>query len=141
MPAVPIDATLAERVTALLGAYLEDDGRPCDPTTGPVAIRSGTALVLVRLVDAEPPVVRVFSPLLREVERTPDLLSELNEINGHLNFLRLFWRDSTVFAATELLATSVDAANLTYACDAVSELSDYYDERLRDRHGGRLAYT
>lgn len=136
---MPVDHTLAERVGALLSDYL-DDGGPCDPMAAPVAIRAGTALVLVRLVDAEPPVIRVFSPLLREVERSSDLLAELNDINGHLSFLRLFWREGTVFAATELLAISVDAATLTYACDAVSDLSDYYDERLHDRYGGQLAY-
>jgi hypothetical protein len=137
---VAIDPTLADRVAELLTDYI-DDGERCDPLAEPVAIRAGTALVLVRLVDAEPPVVRVFSPLLRSVERSTDLLVELNEINAHLNFLRLFWRDHTVFAATELLAGSLDATVLGHACDAVAELSDYYDVRLHERHGGQLAYA
>lgn len=141
MRGVTVDPTLATRVAALLGEYLEDeDGSVLDPVTAPVAIQAGTALVLVRLVDAEPPVVRVFSPLLRAVDSSSDLLAELNEINGHLSFLRLFWRDRTVFAATELLAASVDSVSLSHACDGVAELSDYYDERLHDRFGGRLAY-
>lgn len=143
---VTVDPTLATRVAALLGQYLQDEGdgdEPApdvDPLTAPISIQAGTALVLVRLVDAEPPVVRVFSPLLRAVESSADLLAELNEINGHLGFLRLFWRDRTVFAATELLATSVDATSLRHACDGVAELSDYYDERLHERFGGQLAY-
>jgi hypothetical protein len=96
--------------------------------------------VLVRLVDADPPVVRVFSPLLRSLDRSDALLVELNEINAHLDFLRLFWRDRTVYAATELLAGSLDAASLGHACDAVADTSDYYDALLHERHGGQLAY-
>jgi hypothetical protein len=136
---VAIDPALADRVARLLAEYL-DDGESCDPLTAPVAIRAGTALVLVRLVDAEPPVVRVFSPLLRAVERSDALLVELNEINAHLSFVRLFWRDDTVFAATEVLAGSLDAETLGNACDAVAELADHYDVRLHEQHGGELAY-
>lgn len=162
MRIVTVERELAERVAALLGDYLgaggsdDDEDRPggpqgpddtarsdpgaIDALAAPVAMQSGTALVLVRLVDADPPLVRVFSPLLRSIACSPELLVELNEINGHLSFLRLFWRDSTVFAATEVLAESLDATTLGHACDGVAELSDYYDERLHRRFGGELAY-
>lgn len=137
---VTVDASLVRRVSGLLAEYLDDGDPDLDPLREAVAIQAGTACVLVRLVDAEPPVVRVFSPLLRKVDRSPDLLVELNDVNAHLSFLRLFWRDDTVFAATELLAASVDSASLTHACDAVSDLADYYDERLLARYGGEIAY-
>jgi hypothetical protein len=45
-----------------------------------------------------------------------------------------------VFAATELLAESTDAAAITHACDAVADLADYYDVRFHERFGGELAY-
>lgn len=141
-----VDTQLAGRITQLLCDYLDDvdevDGEPPDLDIAgqAVAIQSGTALVLVRLVDADPPVLRIYSPLLRRVESDDGLLAELNEINAHLSFLRVFWRDGTVFAATELLAASVDAKALAHACDAVSDLADYYDERLHARFGGDLAY-
>jgi hypothetical protein len=143
---VTVDPTLAARVASLLADYLDDDnadggGDAPDPLHAPVAIRSGTAQVLVRLVDADPPLVRVFSPLLRDVPSSSDLLAELNEINSHLAFLRVFWRDNTVFAATELLASSLDATNLTHACDTIADLSDYYDNRLSHRFGGHTAYS
>jgi hypothetical protein len=142
VPVVTVDPTLSARVTSLLADYLQDDeGDAPDPLDAPVSIRSGTALVLVRLVDADPPLVRVFSPLLRDVPSSADLLAELNEINSHLGFLRVFWRDNTVFAAAELLATCVDATNLSHACDGIAELSDYYDERLSHRFGGHTAYS
>lgn len=139
MPTVALDPDLAARVQRLLTDYL-DDGQPVDPATTPVVIRCGTAKVLVRLVDADPPVLRVYSPLLRTVESTPALLADLNEINAHLSFLRLFWRDHTVYAATELLAGSTDGPAFAHSCDALAELADYYDERLHRTHGGELSY-
>jgi hypothetical protein len=137
---VTLDPTLAQRVTRLVADYLGDADDDFDIVAEPVAIQAGTAMVLVRLVDADPPVLRVFSPLLRSVDRGTDLLAELNEINAHLNFLRLFWRDRTIFAATELLAASTDAAAIAHACDAVADLADYYDVRFHDQFGGELAY-
>jgi hypothetical protein len=137
---VTLDPMLARRVTGLVANYLDDADHDLDIVTEPVAIQAGTAMVLIRLVDADPPVLRVFSPLVRSVERGAELLAELNEINAHLNFLRLFWRDHTIFAATELLAESSDAAAIAHACDAVADLADYYDVRLHDRFGGELAY-
>lgn len=134
-----LDPTLTQRVTQLIADYL-DDGDDLDVVAEPVAIQAGTAVVLVRLVDADPPVVRIFSPLIRSVDLATDLLTELNEVNAHLSFLRMFWRDRTVFAATELLAESADAAAIAHACDAVADLADYYDVRFHQRFGGELAY-
>lgn len=134
-----LDPTLVRRVNQLIADYL-DDGDDLDVVAEPVAIQAGTAMVLVRLVDADPPVVRIFSPLIRSVDLATDLLTELNEVNAHLSFLRMFWRDRTVFAATELLAESVDAAEIAHACDAVADLADYYDVRFHERFGGELAY-
>jgi len=91
-------------------------------------------------VDADRPVVRMFSPLLRSVAGTAELLAELNEINAHLSFVRLFWRDSMVIAATELLATSLDQEELAHTCDVLCDVADYYDERLHHRFGGELSF-
>lgn len=135
---VAIAASVRERVSRLLTDYLDGED-PIDPSDGPVAIRSGTAVVYVRLIDAEPPVVRVFSRLLRGVAGTHDLLGELNEINAHLSFVRLFWREDTVIAATELLAATADPDELANACDVLCDVADYYDERLHQRFGGDLS--
>jgi hypothetical protein len=138
---VPVDEGLRVRTRKLLGEYLDGQPLPADLSREPVAIRCGTAVVYVRLVDAEPAVVRVFSPLLRSIERSSDLLIELNEINSRLGFLRVFWRDGTVYAASELLAETLTGAELTYACDALAAAADYYDERLRTRFGGDTAFA
>src|SRR6266511_3907077 len=139
--AVPIDASLRSRVRDLVASYLDGQQFPEDLTAEPVAIRAGTAVVYVRLIDAEPPVVRVFSPLLRHIPRSPELLGELNDLNARLNFLRLFWRDETVYAANELLAANLDVHAFANACASLAETADYYDVRLHARFGGETAYA
>jgi hypothetical protein len=136
---VTIASSVRERVSRLLTAYLGGDAA-VDPAVAPVAIRAGTAMVHVRLIDADPPVVRVFSALLRQVGSSPELLAEINEINAHLSFARLFWRGDSVLAATELLASTIDPGELANACDVLCDVADYYDVRLHERFGGDLAF-
>ncbi|MER7280648.1 YbjN domain-containing protein [Dactylosporangium sp. NPDC000244] len=135
-----IDGALRARVHGLVTEYLGGQDIPADLVAKPVAIRSGTAVVYLRLIASEPPFVRVFSPLLRKLECSPELLTELNELNGRLNFIRLFWRDGSVLAAVEMLASTLDPIELSNACDWVADAADYYDERLRDQFGGQLAF-
>lgn len=136
-----IDATVRTRVHRLLTDYLGGQQVPEDLSATPAAIRSGTAVVYLRLVANDPPFVRIFSPLLRRLECSPKLLSELNELNGRLNFVRLFWRDESVIASYELMAETLDARELSNACDWVADAADYYDVRLREQFGGELAFT
>jgi hypothetical protein len=138
---VSIDDALRAKVHRLVRDYVGDDTVPADLTAEPAAIRCGTAVLYLRLVSTERPVLRVFSPLLRHVERSPRLLAELNDLNGRLNFLRIFWRDSTVYAAAELLARTLTASELSNACDWLSDAADYYDVRLHAQFGGELAFT
>ncbi len=140
LTSVPISERLRLRVHQLVAGYLAGQPVAADLTAEPVAIRAGTAVVYLRLLDADPPVVRIFSPLLRRLDRTPELLVELNELNARLSFLRLFWRDDTVYAASELLAGTLSAAELANACDALAEAADYYDGRLQPRFGGETAF-
>jgi hypothetical protein len=141
---VSIDDALRAKVHRLVRDYVGDDTIPADLTAEPAAIRCGTAIVYLRLVASavatERPVLRLFSPLLRNVERSHELLEELNDLNGRLNFMRIFWRDSTVYAAVELLATTLTAGELSNACDWLADAADYYDVRLHAHFGGDLAF-
>ena len=107
--------------------YVGGQTVPADLSAEPAAIRSGTAVIYLRLIASDPPLVRVFSPLL-------------NELNGRINFIRLFWRDHSVIAAGELLASTLDPIELSNACDWLADTSDYYDVRLQNRFGGELAF-
>jgi hypothetical protein len=138
---VSIDDALRAKVHGLVTEYLGGQEVPADLVAEPVAIRSGTAVVYLRLIASEPPFVRVFSPLLRRLACSPQLLAELNELNGRLNFVRMFWRDDSVIASYELMAETLDAIELSNACDWVADAADYYDVRLREQFGGDLAFT
>jgi hypothetical protein len=137
---VPIDPVLHERVHTLVADYLSGQPVPDDLVADPVAMQAGTAVVYLRLLDAEPPVVRVFSPLLREVDISGELLAELNELNARLTFDRLFWRERAVYAATERLAETLTSAELRHAIDSLADHADYYDVRLHARFGGVVAF-
>jgi hypothetical protein len=139
--AVAIDIGSRVRVHDLVREYVGNTDLPADLVDAPVAVQCGTAVVYLRLVDGEPPVLRVFSPMLRGIACSPDLLKELNELNAQLNFLRFFWRADTVYAATEMLAETLTAAELANACDWVSDAADYYDVRLRASFGGEVAFA
>jgi hypothetical protein len=138
---VSIDAAVRTRMHRLLTDYLGGQPVPADLSATPAAIRSGTAVVYLRLVANDPPFVRVFSPLLRGLGCSPELLAELNELNGRLNFVRLFWRDESVIASYELMAETLDGTELGNACDWVADAADYYDVRLHDKFGGELAFA
>lgn len=136
-----IAPTLKDHVHALVAEYLDGQALPADLVRDAVAMRAGTAVVYLRLVDAEPAVVRAFSPLLRQLDSSPELLAELNDLNARLTFNRLFWRERTVYAAAELLAETLTAADLRHAVDSLADHADYYDVRLHERFGGELAYA
>ena len=138
---MPFDDGLRTRIQNLVSEYLAGPSPKIDIAAEPVAVRCGTAVLYVRLVEAEPPVVRVFSPLLRNIPLSPELLAELNDLNSRLNFQRVFWRDSTVYAACELLADTLTAAEFSHTCDGIADAADYYDERLREKFGGQTAFA
>jgi hypothetical protein len=138
---VPIAPALHERVHTLVADYLGGQPLPDDLVADPVAMQAGTAVVYLRLLDAEPPVVRIFSPLLRDLDVSGALLAELNELNARLTFDRLFWRDRAVYAATERLAETLTATELRHAIDSLADHADYYDVRLHDRFGGVIAFA
>jgi len=53
-------------------------------------IRMGSAMVFVRVVDAKPPHLAVFSPVLSGIRATPELFDALNDVNTRIRFGRVF---------------------------------------------------
>ena len=126
-------------VEKVLSEYLGAEHLIADKD-GDYPVQHGSALYYVRLVDQKPPVVRVFSWMLHDVERTPELLAELNDINMSVSFVRLFWSEGDVIVATELLAETLDPEELAEACDTVGQVADRHDSRLRERFGGKIQF-
>jgi hypothetical protein len=111
---------------------------------GTIPIRSGTTIVNVRLVEGENtshPILQVYSPLLSEIERSPELLTKLNEVNSSLTFVRAFWTDRQVVLAMELLAESLDRDQVAHAVSLVSLAGNFWDSELHKTFGGRTYFA
>jgi hypothetical protein len=97
-------------------------------------------LLYLTLVDGDddagvPDTVRAFAILAHGVDPTPELLSELNDLNRHVRFARLYWADGAVFVGDELLLSTLDAAELGHACRTVAALADRVAPLLEAVHG------
>ena len=110
---------------------------------GTIPIRSGTTIVNVRLLEGEDgthPILQVYSPLLSEVDASPELLSKLNDVNAHLAFVRAFWSDRQVILVMELLAESLDRDQVAHAVSLVSLAGNFWDSELNRAFGGRTYF-
>jgi hypothetical protein len=111
---------------------------------GTIPIRSGTTIVNVRLVEGENPshpILQVYSPLLSEIDNSPELLTKLNEVNANLTFVRAFWTDRQVILAMELLAESLDRDQVAHAVSLVSLAGNFWDSELNKTFGGRTYFA
>ncbi len=105
---------------------------------GTIPIRAGSTVVNVRLVEGEgdKPLLQVYSPMLHDIERTPELLEKLNEMNTQMAFAKAFWADRQVILAMDLLAETLDKEQVAHACSYVSLAADFWDEALKKDFGG-----
>ena len=108
---------------------------------GTIPIRAGSAGVYVKLAEpSDRPLVHVYSPLLRNIPSSPQLLGKLNEINASSFQARVFWAGDQVLVAIDLLAEALDREELQWAVDLVSGFADHWDTELRSLFGGETAF-
>jgi hypothetical protein len=108
---------------------------------GSIPIRRGSTAYYVRLMDGSPPMVQVYSTVLYEVPKSPELLEQLNEINAETMFARAFWTGDSVVVATEMVADSIDQEQIANACGVVGTVSDHFDDELKTRFGGKTIFN
>ncbi len=82
-----------------------------------------------------PDTVCAFASLATGVDPSPELLTELNDLNRHVRFARLYWADGAVFVGDELLLSTLDAAELGHACRTVAALAAGVAPLLEAVHG------
>lgn len=123
-----------------LQEFLESD-EPLEPDEdGDYAFRRGSAEIIVSLIEEEQPVVSVLSVLLRGVKKSQKLLEVLNETNSDCPFAKVYWREEGVVLRLDLLAESLDDAQLRMACSVVSRLADELDTTLKKKFRGGMAF-
>lgn len=128
---------LMDRVRLGVGAAI---GRDPDALTldedGDVPVRSGSAVVFVRVMT-EPPMVRVFAPIAAEVPHTPAVLERVNELNGHHLLVRAAYRDGAVVLDVPLIGEGLVPQQVGIALGVVAELADEIDDAFVAEFGGR----
>ena len=106
---------------------------------GDVGIRSGSALALVRLLD-NPPHVRIFSPILRNVERTDGVLARLNEVNAGETLMRFTFRNGSIFGEANISAAPFVSAHVAQAFVHFCAVADGMGSLLQNEFGGRTSF-
>jgi hypothetical protein len=133
--------SLPEKVTTVIAAMLNTtpDALPVD-TEGDVGIRSGSAMVFVRVRD-EPPLVDVFSPVLTDVKPNEQLYVKLSELTHRMPIGRLYFSGETVWASVPVFGRDFQATHLMLAVQVMTGLADELDDRLHGEFGGKRFFV
>ena len=89
--------------------------------------------------DEEPALVRVWAPLAHGLKPSRAVLQEVNDLNAASRLVRHHHRGRTVWAATELVAQSVEPGELGRAVTAVLHAVRHAGRLLAAVHGGSWA--
>jgi hypothetical protein len=121
--------TLIERISGQEKAVPDQQGQYFVQTEG--------AGFFARVDGDDVPVIRVFSVVAKEIEKSPELLESLNQINGALSFVRTMWAGGQVMIGGESIALSTDLAEFTQICRTVAMASDHFGPQIVQQHGGK----
>lgn len=109
---------------------------------GDIPIRQGSAVSIVRLVDGPGgAMVRVFSPILAEVTKTPELLEHLNQMNTDASYVRFFWAAEQVLCAVDILGEDLQVSELANALRAIALSADNMDDSMMETFGGHQFFV
>jgi type III secretion system-like peptide-binding chaperone len=128
---------LNDRVVTVVASLLKTtpDELPVDPD-GDIGIRSGSAMVFVRVRD-NPPLIDVFSPVLTDVEPTEQLYVKLSELTNRMPIGRLYCTNDTVWASVPVFGRDFQPSHLMLAVQVMTGLADELDDRLHGEFGGK----
>ena len=107
---------------------------------GDIAMRYGSAQMFVRLID-DPPYVRIYSPLLREIEPSPAILARLNEINTGLTLLRLIIRNRTIWSVADVPVSPSVGQRVAQVFHNCCVIAGAMGSLLGEKFGGQIAFA
>ena len=125
---------LIERLTGM---------KPEPDDDGDLPVVFGGELFFVRVVGPVgeiEPWIQVFSVAVDDLEASPGLMKELNEINRDLRFARAFHVDSQVLIESEMWAADLTPDNFAQACRNVAGATDVFAHRIQEQFGGTLLF-
>ncbi|MDQ3476261.1 MAG: YbjN domain-containing protein, partial [Actinomycetota bacterium] len=131
----PVDRDhLIELVDAALVSVV--GGVPAHDDDGDIPIRSGSAIVFVRVAE-DGPYVELFSPVLVDVEGSPLALERISQLNRWVRFVSFGWDSGTVHASMHLYCHPFVPEHLRHAVGVLTSVADRLDDELRLGLGGR----
>ena len=123
----------------IIGQWLEGPVMDTDED-GRYHVRVGTSGFIVEIIDFEPTLVRMWSPVVIGVEAGVELLETLNGLNGSGLGLRIFHTEDKVVLATELVAETLDARELHFACHLIAGAAERLGPELVALYGGQTLF-
>lgn len=140
VPAAPwADAkTLSDFVGAVIKDLLKLQELRRD-NDGDIPINTGHSLIFVRTVEVKDqiPYVHIFSPVLRDVPKSPELLETLNEINLGIMFAKFVHTPAQeIVLASDVPAMGISPQQVAWATSFMSHVADYYHTQISKRFGG-----
>lgn len=104
---------------------------------GDIPIQRGSAWTFVRVIEQSDDLrIHFYSPLLRDVKTTPELLETLNTINLGLNFGKLMHTPADeVFVGADLPGVGVTTDQILWAMNFITGVADYFDTELSKLFG------
>jgi hypothetical protein len=136
----PVDdcATIRDKLLSAIRAATGVEALAYDGD-GDIAVRLGTALSFTRVIE-NPPLIRIYSPLVSAIESDPALLIRLNEINASSHGARFVHRDGVLFAVVDLMAQPFVAEHVSRAFLDFMMMANGFDELIKTEFGGRTAF-
>lgn len=106
---------------------------------GDIGLRYGSAVTFVRLLN-DSLYVRIFSPILREVEECPGLFARLNDINANETLMRFIFRNGVIYCVADVSAVPFVSDHIAQAFVHFCAIADGMDSLLREEFGGQTAF-
>lgn len=107
---------------------------------GDIGIRYGSAAVFVRLIG-EPSCIRIYSPILRNVEETPVIFSRLNDFNANTTQIRFFYQNGLIYGASDIAAVPYVNEHVIQTFIHFCEMVDGMDSLLQAEFGGVTGFV
>ena len=126
-------------IERLIGQWLEEPVMVTD-AEGRYHVRVDTSGYIVEILDHEPTLIRLWSPVVTGVEKTPALLDTLNGLNARGLGLRIFHVDDKVVLATELVAETLAAREMHFACHLLAGAAERLGPELVALYGGQTLF-
>lgn len=132
---------LRDKVSTVIAAMMRvtPDSLPVD-NDGDIGIRSGSAMVFVRVRD-NPPLIDVFSPILTGVLPNEKLYQKLSDLTHRMPIGRLYFTGQTVWASVPVFGREFQPTHLMLAVEVMTGLADELDDKLQGEFGGKRFFV